>query len=72
MPRKVYVDKPDCTGCNLCVEELPQYFRLDKKGIAESHNNGENVQDAIVADEDIDAMQEIIDSSPGECIHWKD
>ncbi len=72
MPRKVYVDKDNCTSCQLCADTLPEYFRMDENDLAESHNNGTNINDAIVPDEDIDKVQQAIDDCPGECIHWKE
>lgn len=72
MPKKVAVNKDDCTSCSLCADTLPQYFRLDADDLAESHNNGQNVNDAIVPDEDIPKVQEAINDCPGECIHWKE
>ena len=68
----VYVDQDDCTSCNLCADTLPQYFRMDDDDLAESHNAGDNVNDAKVIAEDHDKIQESIDDCPGECIHWKD
>ncbi len=72
MPRKVWVIKDDCTSCSLCVDTHPQYFRMDSDDLSETHNNGENINDAFVPDEDIPKIQEIIDDCPGECIKWKE
>ncbi len=27
---KVYVDKDECTGCGLCVDECPDVFEMDE------------------------------------------
>ncbi len=72
MAKKVYVNKDDCTSCSLCADTLPNYFRLDSDDLAESHNNGANVNDANVPDEDIAKVQDTINDCPGECIHWKE
>lgn len=72
MSKRVTVDKDDCTSCSLCADTLPQYFRMDDDDLAESHNNGTNVNNAEVPDADIEKVQEAIDDCPGECIHWKE
>ena len=72
MSKKVFVDKDDCTSCNLCADTLPHYFRMDDDDLAESHNNGSNVNDAEVPEADDAKVQEAIDDCPGECIHWKE
>jgi len=70
--RIVYVEKIDCTSCNSCVSNLPQYFRMDENDTSESHNNGENINQAQIPEEDWEAVQEEIDHCPGEAIHWKE
>jgi ferredoxin len=72
MSKKVAVNKDDCTSCSLCADTLPHYFRLDADDLAESHNSGDNVNDADIPEPDYDAVQESIDDCPGECIHWKE
>ncbi|MDH5720523.1 MAG: ferredoxin [Spirochaetia bacterium] len=72
MSKIVTVDKDDCTSCSLCADTLPQYFRMDDDDIAETHNDGENLNAAVVSDEDTDQIQESIDDCPGECIRWKE
>ena len=67
----VYVDKDDCTSCNLCADTLPQYYRMDDDDLAETHNEGINVNQALAEEPDHDKIQETIDDCPGECIHWK-
>ena len=67
----VYVDKDDCTSCNLCADTLPQYFRMDDDDLAETHNEGINVNNAFAEVSDEDKVQDTIDDCPGECIHWK-
>lgn len=62
MAKIVYVDEKECTGCELCVDSLPEVFEMTPDGVSKVHNpNG--------ADED--KIQEVIDSCPAECIHWK-
>ncbi len=68
----VYVDKDDCTSCNLCADTMPQYFRMDDDDLAESHNAGESLNNATVIEKDQDKIEESIDDCPGECIHWKE
>ena len=72
MSKKVFVDKDDCTSCNLCADTLPNYFRMDDDDLAETHNTGSNVNDADVPEADDSKVQEAIDDCPGECIHWKE
>jgi len=71
MSKNVYVNKDECTSCALCTDGLPEYFRMDDDDLAESHNNGSNVGNASVPDNDTDKVQELIDDCPAECIHWK-
>ncbi len=71
MAKNVYVDKDECTACGACAQNLPEIFRMDDDDLAESHNNGANVNNAEVSDDLMDAVQEEIDQCPGECIHWK-
>jgi ferredoxin len=62
MAKTVYVDENECTGCELCVDGLPEVFEMTPDGVSRVHNpNG--------ADES--RIQEMIDSCPAECIHWK-
>ena len=62
MAKEVYVDESECTGCELCVDVLPEVFEM-KDDVSRVHNpNG--------ADED--KIQEVIDDCPAECIKWKE
>ena len=63
MARTPYVEKDECTSCVQCVDNLPEVFRMDDDDLAEVHN-------PTGADED--AIQEEMDTCPGECIHWKE
>lgn len=62
MGKKVYVDESECTGCELCVDTLPEVFEMNDDGVS-------HVIDSNGADED--KIQEVIDDCPAECIHWK-
>jgi ferredoxin len=63
MPRIPYVDKNECISCGLCVEMVPEVFKLDDDDLAE-------VFDPEGASED--KIQEAVDSCPVSCIHWKE
>jgi len=62
MAREVYVDDSECTGCELCVDTLPEVFEM-KDDVSVVHNS-------TGADEE--KIQEVIDDCPSECIHWKE
>ena len=68
---RVFVDKGNCTSCGLCAETHPQYFRMNEYDLAESHNQGANINNAMVRDEHHTMVQVAIDDCPGECIHWQ-
>ena len=70
MIKRIFVDKGNCTSCGLCAETHPQYFRMNEYDLAESHNLGGSVNNAMVPDEDLKTVQVAIDDCPGECIHW--
>ncbi len=61
--REVYVDAAECTGCEYCVDSLPEVFRMSEASVSA-------VQDKAGADEG--RIQEVLDNCPAECIHWKD
>ncbi|HXV20389.1 MAG TPA: ferredoxin [Desulfuromonadales bacterium] len=63
MAKKPYVDQDVCISCNLCVDTVPEVFRMNEDGLAE-------VYDAAGASED--KIQEAIDTCPVACIHWED
>ncbi len=62
MARSVIVDENECTGCELCVDMLPEVFRMNNKGVSEARN------DSGAKESDI---QNVIDNCPAECIHWQ-
>lgn len=63
MAKKVYVDENECTGCELCVDTLPEVFEMTAEGVS-------RVRDPKGAAEN--KIQEVIDSCPAECIHWEE
>lgn len=63
MAREVYVDENECTGCELCVDTLPEVFEMTDDDVSRSSNPDGASEDKI---------QEVIDNCPAECIHWKD
>jgi ferredoxin len=63
MPRIPYIDKNECISCGLCVEMVPEVFKLDDDDLAE-------VFDPEGASED--KIREAVDSCPVSCIHWKE
>jgi ferredoxin len=63
MPKIPYVDKKECISCGLCVEMVPEVFKLDDDDLAE-------VFDPEGASED--NIQEAVDACPVSCIHWKE
>jgi ferredoxin len=62
MAKVVYVNGDECTGCELCVDTLPEVFEMDGDGLSVVHKADGASEDKI---------QEVIDSCPAECIHWK-
>jgi ferredoxin len=61
MAREVFVDADACTGCELCSDTLPTVFIMTD-GVSVADNSSGASESAI---------QEVIDSCPAECIHWK-
>ncbi len=57
-----YVEKDDCTSCQLCADTLPQVFQMDADDLSEVHNPYGATEEEI---------QDAMDSCPGECILWK-
>ncbi len=62
MGRKPYVDQEVCVSCQLCVETVPEVFRMNDDNFAEAYNP------AGAPDEKI---QEAIDACPVNCIRWE-
>ncbi len=63
MAKEVYVDEAECTGCELCVDTLPEVFEMTSEGVSQVHNSKGAPESKV---------QEVIDSCPAECIHWKE
>ena len=63
MAKEVYVDQAECTGCELCVDTLAEVFEMTSDGVSNVHNSKCASESKI---------QEVIDSCPAECIHWKE
>jgi ferredoxin len=63
MAKVPYVEKEECTSCNVCVDTVPGVFRMDDDNKAE-------VFDPSGADES--EIQEAIDICPAACIHWRE
>ncbi len=63
MAKVAYVEKEECTECNVCVDTVPTVFRMDENNKAEVFDpNGASEQE----------IQEAIDACPAACIHWKE
>ena len=59
----MWVDKDECTGCELCVDNLPDVFRMDDDDLAECYNQEGATEEEI--------QEDAIDVCPVECIHWE-
>ena len=56
-----FVDSRECTGCEYCVDKLPEVFAINAEGVSYVVNiNGAHE----------DAIQRVIDGCPAICIHW--
>ena len=64
MPREVYIDTPECVGCETCVELCPEVFRMDA--------DTEKSEVILPTGGPEDCIQEAMDACPVTCIHWKD
>jgi ferredoxin len=62
MARTPYVDQDSCISCGLCVDTLPEVFRMNDDDLAEVH-------EATGASEE--EIQEAMDACPVACIHWQ-
>jgi len=58
---KPYVDQDVCIGCEVCVNTVPEVFRMTENAVAE-------VYDPEGAE--TEAIQEAMDLCPVNCIHW--
>lgn len=62
MGKWVYIDTPECVGCESCVELCPEVFEFDE----------ENEKAVVILPEggDEECIDEAIVTCPAECIHW--
>ncbi len=63
MAKIPYIEQEECTGCGLCEDMCPEVFQLNEDGISEVHDPEGAPEEEI---------QEVIESCPVECIHWKE
>jgi ferredoxin len=63
MAKELYVDESECTGCELCVDTLPEVFEMTDDNVSHVSNPDGASESKI---------QEVIDNCPAECIHWKE
>lgn len=64
MAKTPWVDKEECIGCELCVNNCPGVFRMDDDGKAICYDaNGSSEEDI---------QNNAIDLCPVSCIHWKE
>lgn len=64
MAKIPWVDKEECTGCELCVSNLPDVFRMDDDDLAECYNAKGATEEEI--------QEDAIEACPVECIHWQE
>lgn len=63
MPKKPCVDQEICLSCYLCVETVPEAFRMNADILSEVFNPYGAPEEKI---------QEAIDSCLVHCIHWEE
>ena len=63
MARIPYVDQDACISCGLCVDTVPEVFRMTEDNLAE-------VYDPAGAPEQ--KIQDAIDGCPVNCIYWQE
>ena len=57
-----WIDRESCVGCGICVDNLPEVFRLKEHDKAEVFDPGGAYEATI--------QQEAIDICPVSCITW--
>lgn len=62
MAKIAYVDQDVCIGCGVCVNNLPDVFRMTSEGKAECFDSDGAAEEAIQA--------EAVDVCPVSCISW--
>ena len=60
--KKAWVDQEACIGCGLCVDNVPDVFRLKDHGKAEVYDPGGAYEATI--------QQDAVDICPVSCIQW--
>ncbi|MBU0991386.1 MAG: ferredoxin [Proteobacteria bacterium] len=63
MARKIEIDVDECLACESCVQLCPEVFEMD-----DSEGKARVIKD--VNDEEVDKVQDAIDTCPTECIAW--
>ncbi|AJF05692.1 ferredoxin [Geoalkalibacter subterraneus] len=63
MARTPVVDQDTCISCNLCVDLVPEVFKLNEDGVAEVYAPQGAAEEKI---------QDAIDNCPVSCIAWED
>jgi len=59
VPRNLIVNKSTCISCQLCADNLPAVFRMDRTGLAEVYNSNGTSEDQI---------EKIVEACPKACI----
>lgn len=62
MAKIPFIDPDLCTGCELCVETVPNVFQMDGDVATVSDHEGGSEEE----------IQEAIDNCPVEAISWQD
>jgi ferredoxin len=62
MPRIPFVDSDLCTGCELCVETVPDVFQMEGDVATVTDPEGASEEE----------IQEAVDNCPVEAITWQD
>lgn len=63
MARIPFVDMDACISCGLCVDAVPEVFRLNKDNLAEVYDPGGAAEEKI---------QQAVDGCPVSCIYWQE
>lgn len=63
MARIPWVDQELCISCTLCVQAVPEVFRMNEKNVSQVYNPTGAPEEKI---------QLAIDGCPVSCISWKD
>jgi len=58
---KIHIEKNECTGCEWCVDTLPDVFELGENKIAVVKN---------YSNPDESALRYVVENCPAECIIW--